>query len=192
MANGARDCSRRRLVLRLVHCSVAPPGASCHHLGTSSRPSLGISARLAWLATLATACRGRRLPLLPVTLAGKPLLPNEELPASGDGPRERLWLIVVDDLTWLESRVNQLLNAPKACPDVEVLGATSDQHPRQSKKHFFYPKVGGCLYTYNCDYDIDTVKIVFLEPTLLTSCICQTSCAFQLSYTSIGLYSLLM
>ena len=56
-------------------------------LGTSSRPGLGVSVRLAWLATLAAACRGRRLPLLPVTLAGSPLLPSEkELPASGDGP----------------------------------------------------------------------------------------------------------
>ena len=41
-------------------------------LGTSSRPDLGISARLARLATLAAAYRGRRLPLLLVTLAGSP------------------------------------------------------------------------------------------------------------------------
>ena len=56
-------------------------------LGTSLRPGLGVSARLARLATLAAAYRGR-LPLLPVTLADNPLLPSEELPASGDGPRE--------------------------------------------------------------------------------------------------------
>ena len=48
---------------------------------------------------LAAAYRGRRLPLLPVTLAGSPLLPSEEeLPANGDGSREALWLIDVDDL----------------------------------------------------------------------------------------------
>jgi hypothetical protein len=63
--------------------------------GTSSRPGLGI---FAWLATLAAARRGRRLPLL-VTLAGIPLLPSEKkLPASGDGARERLWLVGVDNL----------------------------------------------------------------------------------------------
>ena len=77
---------------RLVPAGGAALGASAGiTLGTSSCPGLDVSARLAWLATLATACRGRRLPLLPVTLVGKPLLPNEkELPASGDGPRERL------------------------------------------------------------------------------------------------------
>ena len=84
---------------RLVPAGGAALGASAGiTLGTSSRPGLGVSARL---ATLAAACRGRRLPLLPVTLAGSacPLLPSEkELPASGDGPRERLWLIAVDDL----------------------------------------------------------------------------------------------
>ncbi|EER93939.2 hypothetical protein BDA96_01G206600 [Sorghum bicolor] len=37
-----------------------------------------------------------------------------------------------------------------------------DEHPRQSKKHYFYPKVGGCLYTYNCIYDMDTVRNCFL------------------------------
>jgi hypothetical protein len=68
-------------------------------LGTSSRPCLGVFARLATLATLAAACRGRRLPLLPVTLAGSPLLPSEEeLSANGDGSREALWLIAVNDL----------------------------------------------------------------------------------------------
>lgn len=62
-------------------------------------PCLGVFARLATLATLAAACRGRRLPLLPVTLAGSPLLPSEEeLPANGDGSREALWLIAVNDL----------------------------------------------------------------------------------------------
>jgi hypothetical protein len=39
-------------------------------LGTSSHPGLGVFARIARLATLAAACRGRRLPLLLVTLAG--------------------------------------------------------------------------------------------------------------------------
>ena len=73
---------------RLVPAGDAALGASVGiTLGMSSRPGLGVSARLARLATLAAACRGRRLPLLPVTLAGKPLLPSEkELPASGDGP----------------------------------------------------------------------------------------------------------
>jgi hypothetical protein len=62
-------------------------------------PDLGASARLARLATLAAACRGGGLPLLPVTLAGLPLFPSEiELPANGDRPREMLWLIVVDKL----------------------------------------------------------------------------------------------
>jgi hypothetical protein len=46
-------------------------------LGMSSRPSLGASTRLAWLATLAAARRGRGLPLLPVTLAGLPLFSSE-------------------------------------------------------------------------------------------------------------------
>jgi hypothetical protein len=46
-------------------------------LGASARPSLGASAPLARLAALAAACRGGRLPLLPVTLAGFPLLPSE-------------------------------------------------------------------------------------------------------------------
>ena len=84
---------------RLVPTGGAALGASAGiTLGTSSRPDLGVSARLARLAMPAAACR-RRLPLFPVTLAGKPLLPSEkELPASGDGPRERLWLIAVDDL----------------------------------------------------------------------------------------------
>ena len=89
----------------VVSCRLVPTGgaalgvAAGITLGTSLRPGLGVSARLAWLATLAAACRGRRLPLLPVTLVGSPLLPSEkELPASGDGPREGLWLIAVDDL----------------------------------------------------------------------------------------------
>ena len=64
---------------RLVPAGGAALGASAGiTLSTSSRPGLGISARLVWLATLATACCGRRLPLLPVTLAGKPLLPSEK------------------------------------------------------------------------------------------------------------------
>ena len=85
---------------RLVPASGAALGASTGiTLGTSSRPSLGVTVRLAWLATLAAAYHGRRLPLLLVTLAGKPLLPSEkELPANSDGPRESLWLITVDDL----------------------------------------------------------------------------------------------
>jgi hypothetical protein len=46
-------------------------------LGTSSRPGLGASARLAQLVALATTRRGRGLPLLPVTLAGLSLFPSE-------------------------------------------------------------------------------------------------------------------
>ncbi len=46
-------------------------------LGTSLRPGLAASARLAPLAALAAARRGRGLPLLPVTLAGLPLFPSE-------------------------------------------------------------------------------------------------------------------
>ena len=85
---------------RLVLAGGAALGASVGiTLSTSSRPSLGASTRLARLATLAAASRGRRLPLLPVTLAGNPLLPSEKkLPASGDGPQEKLWPIAVDDL----------------------------------------------------------------------------------------------
>jgi hypothetical protein len=45
-------------------------------LGTSSRPGLGASARLTWLATFATARQRKRLPLLPVTLTGLPLFPS--------------------------------------------------------------------------------------------------------------------
>ena len=73
---------------RLVPAGDAALGASAGiTLGTSSRPGLGVSACLARLATLAASCRGRRLPLPLVTLAGKPLLPSKkELPASGDGP----------------------------------------------------------------------------------------------------------
>ncbi|CAD6257082.1 unnamed protein product [Miscanthus lutarioriparius] len=59
---------------RLVLAGDAALGASAGiTLGTSLRPGLGASARL---ATLAAAGRGRRLPLLPVTLAGNPLLPS--------------------------------------------------------------------------------------------------------------------
>jgi hypothetical protein len=46
-------------------------------IGMSLRPGLGASARLVLLAALAAACRGRGLPLLPVTLAGLPLFPSE-------------------------------------------------------------------------------------------------------------------
>jgi hypothetical protein len=46
-------------------------------LGTSSCLGLGASTRLAWLAALAIARRGRGLPLLFVTLAGLPLFPSE-------------------------------------------------------------------------------------------------------------------
>jgi hypothetical protein len=65
------SCGRRRLV------SAAPGAAAGATLGTSSRPGLGASVRLARLAALATARRGRGLPLLPVTLAGLPLFPSE-------------------------------------------------------------------------------------------------------------------
>ncbi|XP_066323961.1 uncharacterized protein [Miscanthus floridulus] len=37
-----------------------------------------------------------------------------------------------------------------------------DVHPRQSKKHFFYPKVGGSLYTYNCSDDVRIVQKSFI------------------------------
>jgi hypothetical protein len=46
-------------------------------LGMSLRPGLGASTRLVPLAALATARRGRGLPLLPITLAGLPLFPSE-------------------------------------------------------------------------------------------------------------------
>jgi hypothetical protein len=60
---------------RLLVAGGAAGGASASAtLGTSSRPGLGASARL---AALAAARRGRGLPLLPVTLAGLPLFPNE-------------------------------------------------------------------------------------------------------------------
>jgi hypothetical protein len=63
---------------RLLVAGGAAGGASASAtLGTSSRPGLGASARLARLAALAAARRGRGLPLLPVTLAGLPLFPNE-------------------------------------------------------------------------------------------------------------------
>jgi hypothetical protein len=59
---------------RLLVAGNAAGGAT---LGTSSRPGLGASARLARLAALAAARRGRGLPLLPVTLAGLSLFPSE-------------------------------------------------------------------------------------------------------------------
>jgi hypothetical protein len=63
---------------RLLVAGGAAVGASAGAtLGTSSRPGLGASARLARLATLAAACRGRGLPLLPVTLTGLPLFLSE-------------------------------------------------------------------------------------------------------------------
>ncbi|XP_066351662.1 uncharacterized protein, partial [Miscanthus floridulus] len=37
-----------------------------------------------------------------------------------------------------------------------------DVHPWQSKKHFFYPKVGGSLYTYNCSDDVRIVQKSFI------------------------------
>jgi hypothetical protein len=46
-------------------------------LGRSSRPILGTSLRLARLASLTAAHRGRGLPLLFVTLAGLPLFLSE-------------------------------------------------------------------------------------------------------------------
>jgi hypothetical protein len=46
-------------------------------LGTPSCLGLGASTRLAWLAVLAAARRGRGLPLLPVILAGLPLFLSE-------------------------------------------------------------------------------------------------------------------
>jgi hypothetical protein len=77
---------------RLLLASGAALGASTGiTLGTSLRRCLGVFARLAALATLVTACRGRRLPLLLVTSAGLPLLPSEEeLPANGDWSRGML------------------------------------------------------------------------------------------------------
>jgi hypothetical protein len=46
-------------------------------LGTSSRPGLGTSAGLAWLAALATGHQGRGLLLLPITLTYLPLFLSE-------------------------------------------------------------------------------------------------------------------
>ena len=84
------------IVSWLVLAGSAALGASVAvTLGTSSRLGLGAFARL---ARLSAACRRRGLPLL-VTLAGIPLLQSEkELPANVDGPRERLWLITIDDV----------------------------------------------------------------------------------------------
>jgi hypothetical protein len=63
---------------RLLVAGGAAGGASAGAtLGTSLRPGLGTSARLVPLSALAAARRGRGLPLLPVTLAGLPLLPSE-------------------------------------------------------------------------------------------------------------------
>jgi hypothetical protein len=63
---------------RLLVTGGATGGASAGAtLGTSLRPGLGASARLMPLAALAATRRGRRLPLLPVTLAGLPLFPSE-------------------------------------------------------------------------------------------------------------------
>jgi hypothetical protein len=63
-----------RLLVAAVTAGGASVGAT---LGTSLRPSLGASARLVPLAALVTAYRGKGLPLLPVTLAGLPLLLSE-------------------------------------------------------------------------------------------------------------------
>ena len=63
------------VVAGVVSCRLLVAGGAA--LGASSRPGLGASARLARLAALAAACRGRGLPLLPVTLAGLPLFPSE-------------------------------------------------------------------------------------------------------------------
>jgi hypothetical protein len=52
---------------RLLVAGCASAGAT---LGTSLRPGLGASVRIVPLAALAAARRGRRIPLLPVTLAG--------------------------------------------------------------------------------------------------------------------------
>jgi hypothetical protein len=63
---------------RLLVAGGTAGGASASAtLGTSLCPGLGSSARLVPLATLATAHRGRGHPILPVTLAGLPLLPSE-------------------------------------------------------------------------------------------------------------------
>jgi hypothetical protein len=63
---------------RLLIVGATAVGASVSvTLGTSSCPGLGASTRLARLAVLAAARRGRGLPLLPVTLAGLPLFPSE-------------------------------------------------------------------------------------------------------------------
>src|SRR3954468_20802037 len=74
---------------RLESASGASPGAFAGITsGTSSRTGLSVVARPGWLAALAAASHGRGLPPPPVTMAGIPLLPSEEeLSASGDGPR---------------------------------------------------------------------------------------------------------
>ena len=67
-------------VAGVVLCRLGPAGGTSAGItsGTSLRPSLGVFARPARLATLAAACRGGGLPLLPVTVAGVPLPPSEE------------------------------------------------------------------------------------------------------------------
>jgi hypothetical protein len=63
---------------RLLVAGGAAGGASAGAtLGTSLLPGLGSSARLVLLAVLATAHRGRGLPLLRITLVGLPLFPSE-------------------------------------------------------------------------------------------------------------------
>jgi hypothetical protein len=63
---------------RLLVADGAVGGASTGAtLGTSSLPGLGASTRLARLAVLVDAHRGRGLPLLPITLAGLPLFLSE-------------------------------------------------------------------------------------------------------------------
>nr|XP_015626263.1 uncharacterized protein LOC107280154 [Oryza sativa Japonica Group] len=96
----------------VVSCRLVVAGGAA--LGTSASATLGASSRppqldtSACLARLAAAYRGRRLPLSSVTLRGLPLLPSEmELPANGDRPRERLWLIIVDDLEATQRLLNR-------------------------------------------------------------------------------------
>jgi hypothetical protein len=74
------------VLCRLALADGATLGTSARAiLGTSSCPSLGTSLRLARLAALMAVCRGRRLPLLPITSVDLPLLPSEvELAANGD------------------------------------------------------------------------------------------------------------
>jgi hypothetical protein len=60
----------------LVAGSAAVGASAGATLFTSSRPGLGASVHLPWLAALVAARRGRGLHL-PVTLSGLPLFPSE-------------------------------------------------------------------------------------------------------------------